>query len=98
MKPCGGMAHCQTAHVSNPTCARMTEHIAEFNPSVAGPSAAEAVQGLKHLMCVQVHLYLPSQDHPAHDTVRAIVKDDTDVFDGDSSRVWIDSGARSQQR
>lgn len=48
-------------------------------------------------MCTQVHLYLPSQDHPAHDTVRAIVKDDTDVFNGDSSRVWIDSGARPQQ-
>ncbi len=48
-------------------------------------------------MRVQVHLYLPSQDHPAHDTVRAIVKDDTDVFNGDSSRVWVDSGAHSQQ-
>ena len=55
------------------------------------------VQGLKCPMCAQVHLYLPSQDHPAHDTVRAIVKDDTDVFSGDSSRVWVDSGAPSQQ-
>ena len=42
---------------------------------------------------VQVHVYLPGKNHPAHDTVRAIVKDDTDTFTGDSSRVWVDSGA-----
>ena len=75
----------------------MTERNAKSNPFMARLSAAGAVQGLKHPACVQVHLYLPSQDHPAHDTVRAIVKDDTDVFNGDSSRVWVDSGARSQQ-
>lgn len=38
-------------------------------------------------------MYLPGKNHPAHDTVRAIVKDDTDTFTGDSSRVWVDSGA-----
>ena len=75
----------------------MTEYNAKSNPLMARHSAAEAVQGLKRPVCVQVHLYLPSQDHPAHDTVRAIVKDDTDVFNGDSSRVWVDSGACSQQ-
>ena len=42
---------------------------------------------------VQVHVYLPGKNHPAHDAVRAIVKDDTDTFAGDSSRVWVDSGA-----
>ena len=45
-----------------------------------------------HMLCMQVHLYLPGADHPAHDTVRAIVKDDTDKFTGDGSRVWLDSG------
>ena len=44
---------------------------------------------------MQVHVYLPGKNHPAHDTVRAIVKDDTDKFTGDSSRVWLDSGARA---
>jgi hypothetical protein len=44
------------------------------------------------LACVQVHVYLPGKNHPAHDTVRAIVKDDTDTFADDSSRVWVDSG------
>lgn len=46
---------------------------------------------------MQVHVYLPGRDHPAHDTVRAIVKDDTDKFNGDSSRVWVDSGAPQLQ-
>ena len=45
---------------------------------------------------VQVHVYLPGKAHPAHDTVRAIVKDSTDTFQGDSSRVWIDSGASQE--
>lgn len=39
-----------------------------------------------------MHLYLPSKDHPAHDTVRAIVKDSTDKFTGDNARVFVDSG------
>lgn len=37
-------------------------------------------------------MYLPDKDHPAHDTVRAIVKDSTDAFTGDNARVFIDSG------
>ncbi|KAK9917704.1 hypothetical protein WJX75_007350 [Coccomyxa subellipsoidea] len=39
----------------------------------------------------QVHVYLPSKEHPAHDTVRAIVKDSTDNFSGDNARVFVDS-------
>ncbi len=39
-------------------------------------------------------MYLPSKAHPAHDTVRAIVKDGTDTFTGDDARVFLDSGAR----
>ncbi len=45
---------------------------------------------------LQMHLYLPSADHPAHDTVRAIVKDSTDSFNGDSSRVFVDSGETAE--
>ncbi len=40
-------------------------------------------------------MYLPDKDHPAHDTVRAIVKDSTDAFTGDNARVFIDSGNAS---
>ncbi|BDA48704.1 hypothetical protein COCOBI_12-3860 [Coccomyxa sp. Obi] len=39
----------------------------------------------------QVHVYLPDKNHPAHDTVRAIVKDSTDAFTGDNARVFVDS-------
>lgn len=40
-------------------------------------------------------MYLPDKDHPAHDTVRAIVKDSTDAFTGDNARVFVDSGNAS---
>lgn len=43
-------------------------------------------------IALQVHVYLPSKEHPAHDTVRAIVKDSTDNFSGDNARVFVDSG------
>jgi len=39
----------------------------------------------------QVHLYLPSPGHPAAGTVRAIVKDVTDVYGGRASRGFLDS-------
>jgi hypothetical protein len=42
---------------------------------------------------VQVHIYLPEQDHPAHDTVRVIIKDSDDEYNGNPSRVWVDSDA-----
>ncbi len=42
---------------------------------------------------MQVHIYLPEQDHPAHDTVRVIVKDSDDEYKGNPSRVWVDSDA-----
>ena len=64
--------------------------------SVHPPWVHYSPSGHKHFevpcVCAQVHVYLPGKDHPAHDTVRAIVKDDTDKFNGDSSRVWVDSG------
>ena len=44
-------------------------------------------------MLVQLHVYLPDADHPAHDTVRVIVKDSTDSFNGDGARTFLDSGA-----
>jgi hypothetical protein len=34
---------------------------------------------------------LPDRGHPAHGTVRAIVKDSTDDYLGSESRVWLDS-------
>ena len=42
---------------------------------------------------MQVHLYLAEADHPAHGTVRAIVKDDNDTYLGENDQVWLDSGA-----
>lgn len=39
----------------------------------------------------QVHVYLPSSGHPAHGTVRVIVKDASDDYEGAESRVWLDS-------
>lgn len=44
-------------------------------------------------LVAQLHIYLPDADHPAHDTVRVIVKDSTDNFTGGPARVFLDSGA-----
>jgi hypothetical protein len=39
----------------------------------------------------QVHVFLPSHDHPARGLVRAIAKDSTDRFVGRPTRTWLDS-------
>lgn len=52
------------------------------------------MEGFKCVGALQVHVYLPSKLHPAHDTVRVIVKDSTNTFNGDDTRVFLDSGER----
>ena len=43
---------------------------------------------------LQVHMYLPEIDHPAKGTVRGVVEDEFNLYEGDSSHVFVDSGAQ----
>ena len=44
------------------------------------------------VLCVQVQLYLPDGNHPAHNLLRGVVKDSTDFYNSNLDAVWLDSG------
>ena len=55
------------------------------------PASAVSNAGLRLL---QVRLYFPETASPAFGVMRAIVKDMTDMDDGNSSQTWLDSNGQ----
>ena len=41
---------------------------------------------------MQVQLYLPDGNHPAHNLLRGVIKDSTDYYNSSLDAVWLDSG------
>ena len=44
------------------------------------------------VVLMQVQLYLPDGNHPAHNLLRGVVKDSTDFYNSTLDAVWLDSG------